>query len=79
MPNAVEIDITPIKIGDKVRVSDLTLSGLVFLDPENAVVVGVQTARAVIEEEEEEEEEGAEGEVVEGLMNPIHLKKQKDE
>jgi len=66
MPNAVEIDITPIKIGDKVRVSDLTLSGLVFLDPENAVVVGVQTARAVIEEEEEEEEEGAEGEAAEG-------------
>ena len=67
MPDAVEIDITPIKIGDKVRVSDLTLSGLVFLDPENAVVVGVQTARAVIEEEEEEEEEeGAEGEATEG-------------
>jgi large subunit ribosomal protein L25 len=67
MPDAVEIDITPIKIGDKIRVSDLTLSGLVFLDPENAVVVGVQTARAVIEdEEEEEEEEGAEGEAAEG-------------
>ena len=67
MPDAVEIDITPIKIGDKVRVSDLTLSGLVFLDPENAVVVGVQTARAVIEEEEEEEEEeGVEGEAAEG-------------
>ena len=47
----------------KRRVSDLNENGLKFLDPSNAVVVGVQTARAAIEEEEEEEEaEGAEGE-----------------
>ena len=60
MPDAVSIDITPIKIGDKIRVSDLSVSGLNFLDPKNAVVVGVQTARVIIEEEEEEEEEGTE-------------------
>ena len=54
MPDAVTIDITPIKIGDKIRVSDLTVAGLVFLDPKNAVVVGVQTARVIIEDEEEE-------------------------
>ena len=60
MPDAVSIDITPIKIGDKVRVTDLSISGLNFLDPKNAVVVGVQTARVIIEEEEEEEEEGSE-------------------
>jgi large subunit ribosomal protein L25 len=63
MPEAIEIDITPIRIGQKRRVSDLNENGLKFLDPSNAVVVGVQTARAAIEEEEEEEEaEGAEGE-----------------
>ena len=60
MPDAVSIDITPIKIGDKVRVTDLSVSGLNFLDPKNAVVVGVQMARVIIEEEEEEEEEGSE-------------------
>ena len=60
MPESIEIDITPIRIGQKRRVSDLTINGLTFLDPANAVVVGVQTARAAIEEEEEEEE-GAEG------------------
>ena len=64
MPDAVTIDITPIKIGDKIRVSDLTVSGLVFLDPKNAVVVGVQTARVIIEDEEDDEE--SEGEAVEG-------------
>jgi large subunit ribosomal protein L25 len=62
MPEAILIDITPIRIGQKRRVSDISISGLTFLDPENAVVVGVQTARAVIEDEEDEElEEGAEG------------------
>ena len=62
MPDAVKIDITPLKIGEKIRVLDLNIPGLKFSDPENAVVVGVLTARTVIEEEEEEESaEGAEG------------------
>ena len=67
MPDAVSIDISPIKIGDKVRVTDLNVSGLNFLDPKNAVVVGVQTARVIIEEEEEEEDtETTEGEESKG-------------
>ena len=65
MPDAVKIDITTLKIGDKIRVADLNIPGLKFFDPENAVIVGVQMARAVVLEEEEEEEgettEGAEG------------------
>jgi large subunit ribosomal protein L25 len=61
MPDAVKIDITPLKIGDKIRVLDLNIPGLKFFDPENAVIVGVQTARAVVLEEEEEEEETTEG------------------
>tara|TARA_B110000027_G_scaffold131992_1_gene157320 strand:- start:2 stop:652 length:651 start_codon:yes stop_codon:yes gene_type:complete len=68
MPDAVKIDITPLKIGDKIRVVDLNISGLKFFDPENAVIVGVQMARAVVLEEEEEEEtsEGAESADVAG-------------
>ncbi|MBM78397.1 MAG: 50S ribosomal protein L25/general stress protein Ctc [Crocinitomicaceae bacterium] len=63
MPEDVTIDITSLRIGHKKRVSDLSISGLKFLDPANAVVVGVQTARAAVEDEEEDEEgaEGAEG------------------
>ena len=61
MPEAIVIDITPIRIGQKRRVSDISIPGLTFLDPKNAVVVGVQTARAAIDDEEEEElEEGTE-------------------
>jgi large subunit ribosomal protein L25 len=61
MPDDINIDITPLRIGHKKRVSDLAISGLKFLDPSNAVVVGVQTARAAVEDEEEEGTEGAEG------------------
>ena len=66
MPDAVKIDITPLKIGDKIRVADLNISGLKFFDPENAVIVGVQMARAVVLEEEEEEEEEKTSEGAEG-------------
>ena len=64
MPEAVVIDITSLRIGHKRRVSDLSIPGIKFLDPSNAVVVGVQTARTAIaddEEDELEELEGAEG------------------
>ena len=64
MPEAVVIDITSLRIGHKRRVSDLSIPGIKFLDPLNAVVVGVQTARTAIaddEEDELEELEGAEG------------------
>jgi large subunit ribosomal protein L25 len=79
MPEAVKIDITPLKIGEKIRVLDLNIPGLKFSDPENAVVVGVLTARAVIEEEEEEEEsaEGAEG--AEGTEGADSEKKNSEE
>ena len=48
---------------DKKRISDISIAGLKFLDPANAVVVGVQMARTAVldEEEEEESEDGGEG------------------
>ena len=77
MPDAVKIDITPLAIGDKIRVLDINIPGLKFSDPENAVVVGVLTARAVIEEVVEEEEESAEGS--EGTEGDDSEKKTSDE
>ena len=65
MPEAVVIDITSLRIGHKRRVSDLSIPGIKFLDPLNAVVVGVQTARTAIADDDDEDEleelEGAEG------------------
>ena len=55
LPDAVDVDITPLKIGDKVRVADLNVPGITFLDAESSVVVAVGAARGASDEEEEEE------------------------
>jgi large subunit ribosomal protein L25 len=51
LPDNIEIDITPMKIGDSVRVGDLKKDGVTFLDASNNIVVGVRVTRAVVEEE----------------------------
>jgi large subunit ribosomal protein L25 len=50
LPDNVEIDITPLKIGDSVRVGNLKQDGVTFLDSANNIVVGVRVTRAVVEE-----------------------------
>jgi large subunit ribosomal protein L25 len=69
LPNAIEIDISDLRIGQFVYIKDLRSDDYTFLAPDNSVVVGVKTARAAVEEETEEEgatEEGAtEGEAAE--------------
>jgi len=49
-PERIEIDITPLKIGDMVRVKDVTIPGCKLLDSENSVVVSVQMTRVVVAE-----------------------------
>ena len=62
LPDFIEIDITPLKIGDKVAVGDLPSGNYTFLHSDNTVVCQVRTSRtAVVDEDEEELEEGAEG------------------
>ncbi|NNL82297.1 MAG: 50S ribosomal protein L25, partial [Winogradskyella sp.] len=63
LPDFIEIDITPLKIGDKVAIGDLPGGDYTFLHSDNTVVCQIKTARlAIVDEEEEEEEEGVEGE-----------------
>lgn len=54
LPDNVTIDITPMKIGDKVYVKDLDVANFDILTAGSSVVVAVKTARGVIDEEEEE-------------------------
>ena len=49
LPDAIEIDVTPLGIGQSVRVSDLKLKGVEFLDSPNNIIVGVRTTRNVVE------------------------------
>ncbi|MFD1615728.1 50S ribosomal protein L25/general stress protein Ctc [Gelatiniphilus marinus] len=63
LPDFIEIDITPLKIGDKVAVSDLPTEGYTFLHNDNTVVCRVSTSRvAIVDDEDEEEVEGTEAE-----------------
>ncbi len=65
LPDFIEADITPLKIGSKLYVTDFESDAFKIMHSDNTVVCQVRTARAAIEEEEEEEgiegEEGAEG------------------
>ena len=65
MPDAIELDIEHLKIGQFIYIKDLDQDGCEFLAPDNSVVVGVKTARAAVEEEVEEDEE-LEGDTTEG-------------
>jgi large subunit ribosomal protein L25 len=71
LPDFIEIDITPLKIGDKVAVGDLPTGDYTFLQTDTTVVCRVSTSRVAVEDEEEEEEEGAEAaEGAEGAEAP---------
>ncbi len=59
IPDAVEIDITDIRIGKAIKVGDLNYDGIELLDPASSVIAAVKTARGAVDEDEEGEE-GAE-------------------
>jgi len=50
LPDAIEINIENLAIGMFIYIKDLNIEGCQFLAPESSVVVGVKTARNVIEE-----------------------------
>ncbi|WP_339751284.1 50S ribosomal protein L25/general stress protein Ctc [uncultured Winogradskyella sp.] len=68
LPDFIEIDITPLKIGSKLYITELENEDYKFLHPDNTVVCQVRRSRlAIVDEEEGEEgEETAEGATAEG-------------
>jgi len=50
LPDFITVDISPLEIGQSVRVSDLTLENITMLDSPNSVIVGVRVTRVVVEE-----------------------------
>ncbi|WP_298756272.1 50S ribosomal protein L25/general stress protein Ctc [uncultured Psychroserpens sp.] len=65
LPDFLEADITPLKIGNKLYVTALEGEDYTLLHSDNTVVVQIKTARTAIvdadDEDEDELEEGAEG------------------
>ena len=81
LPDAIEVDISELSIGQFIYIKDLRSDKYSFLAPDNAVVVGVKTARAAIEDEieDEEGEEGEEGaEAAEGAAPASDEKSSED-
>ncbi len=67
LPDTIDVDISRLNINDSVKINQLTVEGLEFLDPANAVVIIVKMTRgAGMGEEEDEGEEGAAEEGAEG-------------
>jgi large subunit ribosomal protein L25 len=69
LPDAIEIDITKLAIGDSIKVGELQRQNLEFLDNKSNLIVGVistRVAKSAMSLPEDEEEEGAEGEGEEG-------------
>ncbi len=59
LPSAINIDVTELNIGDKIRVSDVVSEGFDIMNAGNAVIASVKMARGAVKSEEEEEEEAA--------------------
>ena len=66
LPDEIVVDVTPLKIGNKLYVGDIKTSNFTFMHPDNAVVVAVKMSRTAMKGgavvEDEEEETAAEGE-----------------
>lgn len=59
LPEFISIDITPLKIGQSIKIADISVPGLTFLDAANAVVVAIKTSRVAASAEPEDEEDAS--------------------
>tara|TARA_B110000495_G_C22751774_1_gene440443 strand:+ start:77 stop:715 length:639 start_codon:yes stop_codon:yes gene_type:complete len=62
LPEKIEVDISDLRIGQSIRVSDLKMDGINILSKDNDVIVGIKTSRAVVEEEVGADSEATDGE-----------------
>jgi large subunit ribosomal protein L25 len=79
MPENITIDISKLDIMDVVKVQDIEIENVKVLSVPSELIVGVKTARTIVEEEEEEEEgEGTEGEAKEGAEASAESSEEKE-
>ena len=66
LPDEIVVDVTPLKIGNKLYVGDVKTNNFTFMHPDNAVVVAVKMSRtamkgAAVAYDDDEEETAVEG------------------
>ena len=57
IPDAITLDIAKLKIGQSIRVNSISIPGITFLDPANAVVVSVKMARGAIKPADDDDDD----------------------
>lgn len=68
LPDEIVVDVTPLKIGNKLYVGDIKVQGFTFMHPDNAVVVAVKMSRTAakgggaVADDDDDEEVVTEGE-----------------
>jgi large subunit ribosomal protein L25 len=60
MPESIELNITNLRIGKSIRVSDVVPAGFEILNADTAVIVTIKKARGAVDDDEEDEEGAAE-------------------
>ena len=66
IPESISVDISPLEIGDSIRVADITVEGCTVPLNDSAVVLGVRRTRAAMSAAAGEDGEGGEGGEAEG-------------
>lgn len=56
-PEVIEVNISPLRMGQSVRVKQIEIPGVTILDPANAVVVSVKRARGAVDDSSDDEDE----------------------
>ena len=57
LPEAIILDIAKLRIGQSIRVGDINIEGLTFLDAKSAVVVSVKMARGATKPADDDDED----------------------
>lgn len=67
LPDFIEISIAKLKVADSIKVEQLSIANLEFLDPAKSIIVQVKTARNVIAASADEEEGEGEADAAEAV------------
>ena len=59
LPDSIDLDITKLRIGKSIRVSDVVPAGYQILNADTAVIVTIKKARGAVDDGDDEEEEAA--------------------
>ena len=60
-PESIDLDITNLRIGKSIRVSDVTPEGFEILNADTAVIVTVKKARGAVDDDDDDDDDDDEG------------------